>query len=268
MHRLNKFQTWLMVAVVVIILSYGMDSLRNIDVTGDQYLDKFLLVLFSFLAASLAGNFATILFRFSYIRSVIMGSKYVEGHWLILTAPSKSDKETSPLLKPGILYLSYDRSCQEIRVQTTRLGDNGNIYTTQSEVAHIRVSGPKIRYLNYFKLSGSTYESQNGFSAGEFATIHGFLQRPITFEADISTQNENVTRRQFGMKISSNVVRKYYKQFGTNWIKYLLYELREVETDKTPEEREIIIQKLCVSSQSFRKYLEDNLDKSKKIDIL
>lgn len=252
MQKLNQWRSWIMLIVVAVVVTAG-NRLSIFSASEDaEGLAKLLLndglgfigIVVALSAAAVAGYITDKLFKKPAIRKYIMGSKYIEGHWLLVTVPSQHDDNESILLQPGIAYMSYEHVSQEFRVETTRLSKTVNVCVTQSEVAHVRTSGPKIRYLNYFKLSGEQYEHRYGFSSGDFSSGHSMAKFPHFFEADISVQNEGVTRRQFAIRIADKTVTENYKKYGEAWTSKFLEQYQIIEKSSSPKERQVALGRL------------------------
>lgn len=236
MQKLNRFQTWFMLITAVIIMtisnevSFEGNNPEDNNPQGMAIFQILLPIVLSLTGAAIAEKLSQYLFKYMWVRKTIMGSKFVEGHWILKTTPHKDEQDnSSPLLYPAVAHMSYDHTSQEFRVETTRISHDGKRFTTLSEVAHVRTTGPTIRYLNFFKLSGPHYDPRYGFSSGKFIQKHQYAKMPINFDADISVQEEGNMRRQFGRRISDREAGKFYKKFGHDWVEEYLKKLASCE---------------------------------------
>ena len=237
MQRLDRFQRWVMLtaAILVITVAYKLWPVSAAGPSGQPnsqtpYLPIIAIVL-SVTAAVIAQLVTDLLFKSLLVRRAIMGRKHVEGHWLLLTNSTDAD-DVSPLLRPAIAYMSYDTSSQEFRVVSTRLNEKLESYETASEVAHLRTSGPKIRYLNFFKLGADCHTNCYGFSAGEFPPTSAFGSAPNKLSANISVESDGKTRKQSANRIDDSICEQWFKKYGESWLSMYL---REVDSSLSVE---------------------------------
>lgn len=156
------------------------------------------------------------------LRSIIVGGKNVEGYWFVETKVNDADETSSteagsaPLMFPGVLCLSYDPGVDYFKVHTARLDAAGRLFSTYSEIAHIRRDGTKFRYLNYFKLTRDNSD-RFGISHGSLETREDDSLSPDQMVAQIFTEDSR-PRRQIGTKIPWATVNKYKGKHKDGWI--------------------------------------------------
>lgn len=219
-----------------------MRSTINLNDTNNFYYYS-IAVLFSLSSSLISEKIANKFIKYTWVRKLILGSKYVEGYWFLKTYPVKEDPG-SPLLNNGILYMSYDDDSNEFSVSTTRIKDGVQKFHTLSDVAHIRTSTPHIAYLNFFRLIGLEDNKINGFSSGFFPKSNTFFKIPTSFEAELSVQNEGITRKQFASRIPVEVVKSFCAKYGTLWEELYLKIIDEAYQKKTEEQVDNILEKL------------------------
>lgn len=242
MDKLDRLRLWLMLttAIVVVVLSHKIISITKPTTELYYYAGA---VILSLSAAIIAEKIVNLIFRVIWIRKGILGSKYVEGYWLLKTYPAENDPG-SPLLRLGILCISYDDESKEFSVATTRMEDSVQACRTVSKVAHIRTNTPHIAYLNFFRLSSLKHDKLDGFSSGVLpkSSVHG--KCPTSFEAHVSVQNEGITRRQFASRIPDRAVTSLSNRYGVLWEEHYLNVVEDACQSKTGEQVDIVLGKL------------------------
>jgi len=106
MEKLNRLKYWIMLttAVFVVLMAHIMRSTINLNDTNNFYYYS-IAVLFSLSSSLISEKIANKFIKYTWVRKLILGSKYVEGYWFLKTYPVKEDPG-SPLLNNGILYMS------------------------------------------------------------------------------------------------------------------------------------------------------------------
>lgn len=164
-------------------------------------------------------------------RAILSGSSNAEGFYFLRTTDdlgsaefvsSGKDKSSDALLFDGILHLEYDPQADYFRVHTRRLDGQGRAFSTHSEIAYVRHDGTNLKYLNYFKI---TYRPTDvfGISHGSLTKTSGSAREPDQLLATIFCQ-DSAPRRQEGTRIPNRVVRRFQRQFGSEWMDHFLKE--------------------------------------------
>ena len=204
---MDKLQEWKsrtnwIVACLIVALSYEF----RYGVLGDLFLlsgasRHIIIVLVSVALLIIAvnlSNFITVkVFKFRGLRQRLMKENFVEGFWLLKTAPLSDDNEESLISPVGILHLTYDPETEQYSVNTTRLKDNGEPYRVCSKLVKVRPIDNEVQYLNHFILN-EPYSQRQGVSQGAFKKISG--SEKLELYTYIYTENEPM-RRQTGFKI-------------------------------------------------------------------
>lgn len=232
MRKIYRWHTFIVTttALVFLALSYKLDLGKY--VIGIPHPYEIIGLVLAIGGATIANTFSYLIFNIYGVRKWIMGCKHVEGHWEIHTV-SEDKEKSSPLLNPGIAYMQFDVKSHEFCVKTTRLGADGISYETISEVAHIRTSGPDVRYLNFFKITAPIHISSFGFSSGKFICTNHFAKIPNRIEASMNAENQLETQRQYADRIPDTTVKKLYKESKNisvdEWMKVYLRNI--IDTD-------------------------------------
>ncbi len=214
----KSFSTTLFASLLV-AASYHFDAIKSIFPELQSWM---LAGLSGVLGGGLGHWLARILVSSRHLRTLIAGGTTVEGYWSVETRLSEGEaralekSSAASLIIPGILFLSYDPSVDYFRVHTSRLDASGRLFSTYSEIAHIRRDGTKYRYLNYFKL---TYNQSD-----RFGISHGSIEKrahdsynPDQIVAQIFTE-DSLPWRQIGTKIPWSAINRYKKQYKNKWI--------------------------------------------------
>lgn len=225
MNRIIVGRTSLSVISAVLFLSVSQLFALGTQILNIAYADQIIGLVFATAGASLAHLVANYALKQYKIRRWIMGRKHIEGHWQLITEPTSEEDEDSPLLHPGVVNIGFDPMSFEYTVRTARLNQNDKEYWTISEVAHIRTTGPNIRYLNFFNTYDKDFKSCNGFSSGVFISSDRFHKIPNRLEAAISVEMDCFTRNQHGKRIPDREVDRRKKDNQENWILDYLKEI-------------------------------------------
>lgn len=226
MHKLDDFKVYFsfgFAAIIVPVAYILRDLLQSqgiIQPIGMAVFSVVTTILFVF-GLTIARWFAGKLVQKRWMRKWILGVAYVEGYWLLKT--DAQGKITSTLDTTGIVFMSYKNDCREFKIETTRY-DGNRRYVTQSEVGYIRTTGSTIRYLNFFNLTYPDPNGVNGFSSGRFSYGDHFASCPQYFDAVIAIQDGDYSGAQYAERIQDDIVEKYYKKHGSDWMKTYILE--------------------------------------------
>lgn len=226
MHKLDDFKVYFsfgFAAIIVPVAYILRDLLQSqgiIQPIGLAVFSVITTILFVF-GLTIARWFAGILIQKRRVRKWILGAAYVEGYWLLKT--DAQGKTSSALDTIGIVFMSYKNDCREFKIETTRYDENRR-YVTQSEVGYIRTTGSTIRYLNFFNLTYPDPNGVNGFSSGRFSYGDHFASCPQYFDAVIAIQDGDYSGAQYAERIQDDIVEKYHKEHGSDWMKTYILE--------------------------------------------
>ena len=219
-------------ASVLVGASYQVDAIANFF----PGMPSWMLAL---LAAGSGGSLGYVIAKWivsiSSVRAILVGPSWVEGFWDLRTQPHESASSTDetqadPLLNDGVLYIRYDPTVDYFKVTTTRLDQSGCKFTTGSQIAHVRIDGTNIKYVNHFKL---TYDASDrfGISHGEFESTGQSNRLPDWFTAQVFTEGD-APRRQTATRIDRDTVSELRSNYGQDWqIEFLKRKKKPPEAD-------------------------------------
>ncbi|MEM7288869.1 MAG: hypothetical protein AAF412_00645 [Pseudomonadota bacterium] len=279
MTAFYRFQNWTMVITVIFLitissnLDFGDKFVIQVDSSSGVWqvdLSWIFGVIIAVAGAGMAELATNKAANNTSYRKWLNGGRSVEGHWYLRTFKNEDEGEKdSSLLQDGIAHIFYDHASKEFAVETTRLDHENNSYVTTSEAASIRTSGPKIRYLNFFRLRGprfvgsDEYTSISGFSSGVFIRSHERSSHPVILEADISVEREPITRRQQGQRIPDGTCKLMFEVFGDQWLRNYLLRMKDFnhsQPEKNTDAMNLLLQhqKLSNNEKSrLREYLNE-----------
>ncbi|SPF81348.1 hypothetical protein [Pseudoprimorskyibacter insulae] len=238
-QRLSNLLVGLISAASLLIYAFGKSlsgkTLSFPFFPDTQLTSGVVLEVFSITIAILGGalvRFVSMyLLRKYRVRKFVMGAKHVEGHWLLHTRPGEHIGSDNSLFYPGVALIKYSIDNQETVVVTTRLTESLGTFRTISEVAHLRTSGPIVRYLNFFDFNGENYQGKRGFSNGKFVPTDFFRAAPRYLEASISTEGSGETFRQEGIRIPDGKAKRFELKYGDEWVKKYLTSVIASDVD-------------------------------------
>ncbi|MEO1650696.1 MAG: hypothetical protein AAFR60_06905 [Pseudomonadota bacterium] len=173
-----------------------------------------------FVGSRLAAWLFDVLLMFGPVRRLFGGRSFVEGHWHV--RGRSTEKSEHPLDRSGVIAIQHDAATNEARVITSRLGREGELFTSMSEIAYVQADARDTRYLNYFKMSYPGPETTFGMSSGVFSNPDQGAGPPSVLETHTAVAGGGPMIRQQATRIDGRTRRRWRRQFGNFWIeKYL-----------------------------------------------
>ena len=173
-----------------------------------------------FIGSRVAAWLFDALLMFGPFRRLFAGRSFVEGHWHV--RGRSAEKSEHPLDRSGVIAIQHDAVTNEARVITSRLGRDGELFTSTSEIAYVQADARDTRYLNYFKMSYPGPETTFGMSSGVFSNPDHGAGPPSVLETHTAVAGGGKMIRQQATRIDGRTRRRWRRQFGNFWIeKYL-----------------------------------------------
>ena len=204
-------------ASLLVSLSYELDSVKNLKLGIPSYITAVIAFLLGSTTAKIVVDWVLGL---RWMRRKIIGSKCIEGYWLIRTA--NPDDKSSPFGFPGILFVEYKIKEGELKAVTTRVDSAGHLFVVNSEIAFVREEGVNVRYLNYFRITYPGPGVEYGMAFAEFSNNDHFESAPNILQGTIALEKEGKIRRQSARRITKATIKKFRRSHKKEWMKGLL----------------------------------------------
>jgi hypothetical protein len=219
MKKFSDVKYWMSLSFATILVAISYELRRNnITIPG---FPSYIVALFAFFIGAKSATFlANHLIGKKWFRKYIIKDAWIEGYWLIRT--SNHGVEKSPLNQVGVLFLEYKVDKQELKAVTTRLGELGEKFLVNSEVAYVREDSVNVKYLNYFCINYPGPGKKYGMAFAEFSKNSEYPHGPNTLEGNITLEGEGEIRRQSADRISDECVSKLRGVHGEKWIMHIL----------------------------------------------
>lgn len=201
------------VAAVTVSLGYELKVFERIDLpiikscAIETAFVLFLSSLVLLLSLSIALFFSKKIISIAFVRRLIMGEDFVEGHWHLIT---DKVEEHSSLSADGVLWLRYMPDDGQYAVTTTRLDRNGIRYEVPSRIVHMRKDGQQLLYVNLFIITHSGIHPTEGVSKGFFTRKGKRSGRKDNFDAFIYSETEHA-RHQGASLITNKQIKECIK---------------------------------------------------------
>ncbi|MEO1793308.1 MAG: hypothetical protein AAFU50_01720, partial [Pseudomonadota bacterium] len=158
--------------------------------------------------------------RLPLIRRLVGGRSFVEGHWHLRGKMFGADAK--PLEQAGIMTIQHDALRGEVRVVTSRLGMDGELFTSTSEIAHVQRGEVETRLISYFKFAYPGPETRFGMITGVFSNPDLTTAPPTVLETHTAVSGDGRMVRQQATRIDARMRRRWRRQFGNFWIEQYL----------------------------------------------
>lgn len=223
MKRIRALKLWIAITIpstLVMLSNYFKEYLSN-----DEYLDLGVQVLIFVLSAATTVSIVDWLFTVPWLRRLLSDKYSVEGFWLVRTELRDEDDKGDtlvehPILKDGVLYLTYHGKDLKLKAVTSRIDVFHTTDLVTSEVAFVSDREDQMFYLNYFRYNIHGDDVKHGVAFSEFN-----FSEPnyLTYVGKIQLENEQFLRKQSARRIKWKDYHQMRKKHGeTYWIKKLL----------------------------------------------